>query len=94
MRTVVPLKAMCSRKWAVPLLAAFSYRLPASIQTPTVAVSAKGVVSDATLSPLDRVVTCSSIGSQQTKEPMLMQHESGHAFTHTINRVLGNLHAM
>jgi hypothetical protein len=30
---------MCSRKWAAPLFCAVSYRLPASIQTPTVAVS-------------------------------------------------------
>ncbi len=29
------LKAMCSRKWAVPLLCSFSYRLPASIHRPT-----------------------------------------------------------
>ena len=36
--TYVPLKAMCSRKWAVPLVRSVSAREPASIQTPTVAV--------------------------------------------------------
>ena len=56
--TFVPLKAMCSRKCAAPLLSAVSYLLPASIQTPTVAVSAKGVVSEATRIPLGSVVTC------------------------------------
>jgi hypothetical protein len=44
--TRVPLKAMCSKKCALPLLASVSYRLPASIHTPTVAVSAKGAVSE------------------------------------------------
>ena len=38
-RFLVPLKFMCSRKCATPLLAAVSYRLPASMYTPTVAVS-------------------------------------------------------
>ena len=56
--TLVPLKAMCSKKCAAPLLSSVSYLLPASIQTPTDAVSAKGVVSEATRSPLERVVTC------------------------------------
>ena len=37
--TLVPLNAMCSKKWAAPLFSFVSYRLPASIQTPTVAVS-------------------------------------------------------
>ena len=57
-RLAVPLNAMCSRKCAVPLFAAVSYRDPASIQTPTVAVSAFGVVSVATRMPLASVVTC------------------------------------
>ena len=56
--TVVPLKAMCSKKWAVPLLASVSYRLPASIHTPTVAVLEWGTVSLATRRPLGRRVTC------------------------------------
>ena len=56
--TCVPLNAMCSKKCAAPLFCAVSYLLPASIQTPTVAVSAKGVVSEATRIPLGRVVTC------------------------------------
>ena len=55
---LVPLNAMCSRKCAVPLLAAVSYLLPASIHTPTVAVWACGVASVATRMPLGRVVTC------------------------------------
>lgn len=44
----------------MPLLTAFSYLLPASIQTPTVAVSVNGLVSDATRSPLGSVVICKS----------------------------------
>ena len=35
----VPLKVMCSRKCAVPEVAAVSLRLPELIKTPTVAVS-------------------------------------------------------
>ena len=35
---VLTLKAICSRKWAVPLFFSVSNRLPASIQTPTVHV--------------------------------------------------------
>ena len=58
--TFVPLNAMCSRKCAAPLLSGVSYLLPASIQTPTVAVSANGVVSEATRMPLGRVVTCNA----------------------------------
>lgn len=57
-RTLVPLKDMCSRKCAVPLLTSVSYLLPASIHTPTVAVSVNGLVSDATRNPLGRVVIC------------------------------------
>lgn len=56
LQTLVPLNDMCSRKCAVPLLTAFSYLLPASIQTPTVAVSVKGRVSEATRNPLGNVV--------------------------------------
>ena len=56
--TLVPLKNMCSRKCAQPLFLSFSKRLPASIQIPTHAVSANGVVSDATRIPFDRLVTC------------------------------------
>ena len=58
--TFVPLNDMCSRKCAAPLLSGVSYLLPASIQTPTVAVSANGVVSEATRMPLGRVVTCNA----------------------------------
>ena len=58
--TFVPLNAMCSRKCAAPLLSGVSYLLPASIHTPTVAVSANGVVSEATRMPLGRVVTCNA----------------------------------
>lgn len=47
---------MCSRKWAVPLVASVSAREPASIQAPTVAVWAEGVDSVATVRPLGRVV--------------------------------------
>jgi hypothetical protein len=54
------LNRMCSRKCAVPLLAAVSKRLPELIQMPTVAVSAYGFASVATRSPLPSVVTCSS----------------------------------
>jgi hypothetical protein len=42
------LKARCSRKWAVPLVSSVSAREPASIQTPTVDVCAKGECSVAT----------------------------------------------
>ena len=38
-RLDVPLNDMCSRKWAAPLFAAVSNLLPASMKTPTVAVS-------------------------------------------------------
>ena len=44
----MPLKAMCSRKCAAPLLCIVSYREPASIHTPTVAVDEPGMVSVAT----------------------------------------------
>lgn len=47
---------MCSRKCAAPLVDSDSYRDPASIQTPTAAVWACGVVSVATRRPLGRVV--------------------------------------
>lgn len=50
------MKAMCSRKCAVPLLAAFSKRLPASTYRPTVAVAC-GVVQLATRRPLASVLT-------------------------------------
>lgn len=50
------LKAMCSRKCATPLVFSVSYRLPASIQIPTVAVGAP-VSSEATRTAFDRVVT-------------------------------------
>ena len=36
------MKAMCSRKWAVPEVLSVSAREPASIQTPTVAVDEEG----------------------------------------------------
>ena len=61
----VPLKAMCSKKCDVPLLAAVSYRDPASIQTPTVAVSAPNVVSDPTRKPFSSVET-SVVGALKT----------------------------
>ncbi len=56
-RDLVPLNAMCSRKCAVPFVCASSYLEPASIHTPTVAVSAPGTVSVATRSPFASVVT-------------------------------------
>lgn len=49
---------MCSRKWATPLLASVSKRLPELIHMPTVVVSANGMASVATRMPLGRVVTC------------------------------------
>jgi hypothetical protein len=52
----VPLKAMCSRKCAVPLFVSVSAREPASIQTPTVAVCACEWASVATVRPFERVV--------------------------------------
>jgi hypothetical protein len=52
------LNAMCSRKCAVPFVAFDSYRDPASIQTPIVAVSLYGAASVATLNPDANVVTC------------------------------------
>lgn len=55
-RLEVPLKAMCSRKWATPLLRSVSYRDPASIHRPTVAVAAP-LFSVATRSPLLMVLT-------------------------------------
>lgn len=58
LRTLVPLKRMCSRKCAAPLVSSVSNLLPELIQTPTVAVSAKGMCSVATRRPLGRVVTC------------------------------------
>ena len=54
----MPLKAMCSKKRAAPLLESVSWRLPASIHTPTVAVAAKLVSADATGIRLSRDVTC------------------------------------
>ena len=82
-RTFVPLKAMCSRKCAAPLLAAVSKRLPASIHTPTTAVSAKGVVSDATRSPLGSVVTCVCYDSSACITLRVHASRSKHcAFTH------------
>ena len=57
--TLVPLNRMCSRKCATPLLASFSNLLPELIHMPTVVVSAKGIVSEATRRPLGSVVTCS-----------------------------------
>lgn len=56
--TFVPLKRMCSRKWAVPLFSSVSKRLPELIQMPTVVVSAKGIASVATRMPFERVVIC------------------------------------
>ena len=53
----MPLKAICSRKWAVPFDVSVSAREPASIHTPTVAVWAWGCASVATVSPFERVVT-------------------------------------
>lgn len=50
------LKAMCSKKWAVPLFFSLSAREPASIQTPTVAVCEAGFSSDATVKPLGKMV--------------------------------------
>ena len=64
-RVLVPLKAMCSRKCAVPLLAAVSYLLPASIHTPMVAVCAWGLASVATRMPFGRVVTCAGRGRKR-----------------------------
>jgi hypothetical protein len=61
-RALVPLNRMCSRKCATPLLASVSKRLPELIHTPTVVVSANGMVSVATRSPLGRVVTCTGVG--------------------------------
>lgn len=45
LRFWVPLKAKCSRKWAVPLVLSVSAREPASIHTPTVEVCAYGECS-------------------------------------------------
>lgn len=56
MRLDVPLKAMCSRKCAAPLLWGVSYREPASIHTPTVAVLEPSMVSDATRRPVENWV--------------------------------------
>lgn len=52
------LKAMCSKKWAVPLFFEFSKREPASIHIPTVAVWKLGFDSVATVSPFDSLVIC------------------------------------
>ena len=51
---------MCSRKCAAPLSEASSNLLPASIQTPTAAVSALAVALVATLKPFSSVVTLTS----------------------------------
>lgn len=52
----MPLKVRCSRKCAVPLEASSSYLDPASIKTPTVAVS-PWPPSDATRTPFFKVET-------------------------------------
>ena len=67
-RFAVPLNAMCSRKCAVPFVSLDSYRDPASIQTPTVAVSLYGVASVATRKPDGKVVTYAFVRSENQRE--------------------------
>ena len=50
------MKAICSKKCAVPFVRSVSAREPASIHAPTVAVCAAGFDSVATVKPLDKVV--------------------------------------
>ena len=54
---------MCSRKCAAPLLWGVSYRDPASIHTPTVAVFEPGIVSDATRRPDEGKRVISVVGA-------------------------------
>src|SRR5678816_4289539 len=56
-RVLVPLKAMCSSMWAMPLSSADSWRVPQATQMPSAADSTSGIASTATRRPLGRVVT-------------------------------------
>ena len=56
-RVRVPLNAMCSSMWAMPLSSANSWRVPQATQMPRAADSTSGIASTATRRPLERVVT-------------------------------------
>src|SRR5207253_3883865 len=55
-RRSVPLKNMCSAKWAMPLVGGVSYRLPAASITITATDLAAGMGAVTTRRPLGRVV--------------------------------------
>src|SRR5690242_5961460 len=53
-RRLVPLKAMCSRKWAMPFSSGHSSREPALTQMPSATVSRCGMLCVTTCRPLSR----------------------------------------
>ena len=53
----VPLKSMCSMKWAAPLSEDFSSREPVVTQMPSAAERTPGIRSEAMRTPLGRVVS-------------------------------------
>ena len=53
----VPLKSICSMKWAAPPSEAFSSREPVETQMPRAAERTPGIRSDAMRTPLGRVVS-------------------------------------
>ncbi len=55
-RRTVPLKAMCSSKWATPLIALGSWRAPTPTQAPTETVSTDGMAAVTTRRPEGSVV--------------------------------------
>ena len=55
-RCSVPLKNMCSAKWAMPLVSRVSYRDPAANMTTQVTDCAFGTGARSTRVPLERVV--------------------------------------
>ena len=55
-RCSVPLKNMCSAKWAMPFVGFVSYRLPAATITITATDFAAGIGAVTTRSPLSKVV--------------------------------------
>ena len=52
----MPLNAMCSRRWATPLICAGSWRVPTATQTPIDTVSTDAMRSVRTRMPFSRVV--------------------------------------
>ena len=54
LRVCVPLKSMCSTKWAIPLRASLSCRDPRVSQTPMATDLTCGIVSVRSRNPLSR----------------------------------------